>query len=416
MIRTLIALVASTATAMAQDAAPTVPSQPAAADKLVFVKMSTTAGDIILELNNEKAPISVANFLKYADSHAYDGTVFHRVIPFFVIQGGGYTTDLKELKGEPAIKNEWTNGLKNTRGTIAMARDSAPDTATREFYINVADNARLDTARSTTGNAGYAVFGRVISGMDAVDAIRDGVTGSRPDPDPEKSMDDLPAAPFAVIGVTRISAADAQVLAAAARPGRPPWKLWRLDEPANEVPTGFTPSVAGANSTPPQWRVSKPVDPLKPTSPPGALYCTASGSGDAFNVLLSDDAAYRDVTMTVKIHAQSGKEDQGGGLMWRAKDAANGYIARWNPLESNVRVYSVKAGKRTQLGSATVKADPSEWHRIRIDHTGTTIVASFDGKSLITVEDSTFTDAGRIGLWTKADACTWFDDLAACAR
>src|ERR1043165_5019488 len=167
--------------------APAAPTAPA--DKLIFVTMSTTAGDIILEPNNEKAPITVANFLKYAEHQSYDGTIFHRVIPWFVIQGGGYTSDLTHLKGEPNILNEWTSGLKNVRGTIAMARAAAPDTASREFYINVADNPRLDMPRPTTGSAGYAVFGRVISGMEGGDGIRDVATTRRADPAPQEALD-----------------------------------------------------------------------------------------------------------------------------------------------------------------------------------------------------------------------------------
>jgi peptidyl-prolyl cis-trans isomerase A (cyclophilin A) len=147
---------------------------------LVRVRMETSKGDIELELDRARAPVTVDNFLGYVERGAYDGTVFHRVVEDFVIQGGGWTADLKERAKEDAaagrpdvpIRNEWRNGLKNVRGTIAMARDEGPDTATREFYINVADNAKLDTAREKAGNAGYAVFGRVVQGMDVVDAIR----------------------------------------------------------------------------------------------------------------------------------------------------------------------------------------------------------------------------------------------------
>ncbi len=390
---------------------PPATSPPTTPEKLIFVKMSTTAGDIIIELNNEKAPISVANFLKYADKHFYDGTIFHRVIPFFVIQGGGFTPDLVEHKGEPPIKNEWTNGLKNIRGTIAMARDPAPDTATCQFYINVADNARLDRARPNTGNAGYAVFGRVIAGMDVVDAIRDGVTGARPDPDPDKDMDDLPTSPVSVTSVTRLSATDAIAKGADAKPGRNPWSMWRLDEPMNLLPGAFAPAQTGRGKRA-TWLIEDPGDAFKPTSPPGALHCTAANTGETFNLLTIELGQYKNLSLTVKVHAESGKEDQGGGVIWRAKDADNYYVARWNPLEDNFRVYHIKDGKRTQIASADIKADPKEWHKIRIDHAGAKIEASFDGKTLITVEDSTFADAGRIGFWTKADASTWFDDVA----
>ena len=155
----------------------------------VVIEMETSAGTITLELDRAHAPISVANFLDHARKGHYEGTVFHRVIPTFVIQGGGWTPQLVEkakldaAAGRPdvPIRNEWQNGLKNAKYTIAMARDAAPDTATREFYINVADNAKLDGPREVTGNAGYAVFGRVIGGFEAVEKIRTGATGPRKD-------------------------------------------------------------------------------------------------------------------------------------------------------------------------------------------------------------------------------------------
>jgi len=138
----------------------------------VYVQMSTSKGDIVLELDRKRAPITVANFLSYADKGHYNGTIFHRVINNFMIQGGGFTPDLTEKPTDAPIKNEWTNGLKNKRGTIAMARTTQPDTATSQFFINVVDNAGLDLARPQTGGAGYAVFGKVIQGMDVVDAIK----------------------------------------------------------------------------------------------------------------------------------------------------------------------------------------------------------------------------------------------------
>src|ERR1044071_3960304 len=143
------------------------------------VVIDTSMGSITIELDPDRAPTSCMNFLKYAEAGAYDNTTFHRVVPGFVIQGGGWTPDLHQRAKDAAaaghpdipIKNEWQNGLKNARGTIAMARDEQPDTATREFYINLSDNTKLDTARDKTGHAGYAVFGRVTSGMDVVDRI-----------------------------------------------------------------------------------------------------------------------------------------------------------------------------------------------------------------------------------------------------
>lgn len=186
----------------------------AGANNPVFVLMETTAGDIVLELESARAPISVANFLTYARRGAYDGTIFHRVIPTFVIQGGGYDPALNEraeadaAAGRPdvLIKNEWRNGLKNLRGTIAMARETEPDSATRQFYINIADNPKLDSAREATGNAGYAVFGRVIAGMDVVDRIKDVPVRSVP----EKELENVPIDPVVIAGVRTIEPAEAR--------------------------------------------------------------------------------------------------------------------------------------------------------------------------------------------------------------
>ncbi len=136
-------------------------------------------------------------------------------------------------------------------------------------------------------------------------------------------------------------------------------------------------------------------------------------SAHTYNLLIAKNTNFKDVEVSVKVKAISGKEDQGGGLIWRAKNADNYYIARWNPLENNFRVYFVKDGKRKQLASAKVEVDASKWHEIEIKHVGNKIIAEFDDKKLIEVEDSTFTEAGMVGLWTKADAATAFDDFEA---
>lgn len=135
------------------------------------VLMKTTKGDIVIELFADKAPITVKNFLSYVDEKFYDGTIFHRVVKGFVIQGGGLTADFVTKKTKPPIKNEAANGLKNLRGTIAMARTSEIDSATCQFFINLVDNPFLDHKDNTPEGFGYAVFGRVVSGMDVVDAI-----------------------------------------------------------------------------------------------------------------------------------------------------------------------------------------------------------------------------------------------------
>ena len=136
------------------------------------VLLHTSQGDITLQLDRGHAPISVDNFLRYACEGRYDGTVFHRIVPGFVIQGGGYDVELKDRPRHAQIKLESGNGLSNLRGTLAMARDTAPDTADAEFYINLADNVKLNPHPDIPGREhGYAVFGQVVQGMDVVDRI-----------------------------------------------------------------------------------------------------------------------------------------------------------------------------------------------------------------------------------------------------
>ncbi|ARJ41581.1 peptidylprolyl isomerase A [Pantoea alhagi] len=132
------------------------------------VLLTTSAGNIELELNNQKAPVSVKNFIDYVNNGFYNNTTFHRVIPGFMIQGGGFLTDMQQKPTNAPIKNEADNGLRNTRGTIAMARTAEKDSATSQFFINVADNAFLDHGQR---DFGYAVFGKVVKGMDVADKI-----------------------------------------------------------------------------------------------------------------------------------------------------------------------------------------------------------------------------------------------------
>lgn len=140
-----------------------------------MVLMHTTAGDIRIELYPEQAPQTVANFLDYVRSDFYDGTIFHRVIPGFVIQGGGFTAQYQHKPTQPPIENEADNGLTNERGTLSMARTSDPDSATSQFFINLSDNPPLNQA---PGHPGYAVFGKVVEGMDVVDEIAAEPTGA----------------------------------------------------------------------------------------------------------------------------------------------------------------------------------------------------------------------------------------------
>ena len=144
-----------------------------------MVTLQTNKGDIVLELDAEKAPKTVANFLEYAKAGFYDGTIFHRVIPGFMIQGGGFTADMAQKPTNAPIENEANNGLKNDTYTIAMARTQAPHSATAQFFINVANNGFLNFTAPTMQGWGYAVFGKVVKGQEVVDSIAKVRTGNR---------------------------------------------------------------------------------------------------------------------------------------------------------------------------------------------------------------------------------------------
>ena len=143
------------------------------------VKLTTTLGEIIIQLNTEKAPVSTANFLTYVNEGFYNGTIFHRVIPGFMAQGGGFDTSFNQKEVHAPIKNEADNGLPNLRGTIAMARTTDPNSATAQFFINYKDNSFLNFTSQTPSGWGYAVFGEVIEGMDIVDAMSKQDTSNR---------------------------------------------------------------------------------------------------------------------------------------------------------------------------------------------------------------------------------------------
>jgi peptidyl-prolyl cis-trans isomerase A (cyclophilin A) len=160
------------------------------------VKLSTSAGDIVVELYPDKAPRTVENFLQYVKDKHYDGTVFHRVIDGFMIQGGGFTPELRQKPTRAPIPLEAKNGLKNDKYTIAMARTSAPDSATAQFFINVKNNDALN-APSPDGH-GYAVFGKVVSGADVVDKIRAVRTGGK------GPMQDVPVEPVTILSATLV--------------------------------------------------------------------------------------------------------------------------------------------------------------------------------------------------------------------
>ena len=164
---------AAASTSAASDQAASAAAEPQTApSNLPRVALETSMGTIVVELDTAQAPLSSQNFLQYVDDGFYSGTVFHRVIPGFMIQGGGVTADLKKKETREAIRNEADNGLRNVRGSLALARTGDPHSATSQFYINLADNNQLDHAQYVSrGGWGYTVFGKVVEGMEVVDAI-----------------------------------------------------------------------------------------------------------------------------------------------------------------------------------------------------------------------------------------------------
>jgi cyclophilin family peptidyl-prolyl cis-trans isomerase len=160
------------------------------------VKLQTSMGNIVLELNVKAAPVTVKNFLEYVEKDFYDGTIFHRVIPGFMIQGGGLTAEMEEKQTRKPIINEANNGLGNKRGTIAMARKDDPDSATCQFFINHKDNTFLDYV--DTSKPGYAVFGKVIEGMDTVEAIASVKTTTRINKTKGYNMENVPVDPVVI--------------------------------------------------------------------------------------------------------------------------------------------------------------------------------------------------------------------------
>ena len=177
-----------------QTPAPAASPRPAPGNPVVVIE--TSAGPITAELFKDRAPVSADNFLQYAREGHYAGTIWHRVVPGYVIQGGGYTPELVEKATRPPIQNEATNGLSNVRGTLAMARTRQARSATSQFYVNLANNPALDHRGFAPDDFGYAVFGRVLEGMDVVDRIAAVRTTSR------DGMETVPVTPVLITGVT----------------------------------------------------------------------------------------------------------------------------------------------------------------------------------------------------------------------
>ena len=191
---TLIAFLLSFQTVGAQPAAPAGPPTPAPGNAIAVI--TTTMGEITVELFKDRAPVSVENFVQYATDGFYNGTIFHRVIPGFMIQGGGFTPDLTEKPTRPPIRNEATNGLSNVRGTLAMARTQALRSATSQFFISISDNrSKLDHRGYSPPDFGYAVFGRVLSGLEVADTIAAVKTGT------SGPHSDVPIEPVVITGV-----------------------------------------------------------------------------------------------------------------------------------------------------------------------------------------------------------------------
>jgi len=161
-----------------------------------MIRFDTTLGEFSVELFEKEAPVTVANFLKYVDDGFFDGTIFHRIVPGFVIQGGGFTEDMTQKRTHAPIKNEADNGLKNERGSLSMARTNDINSATSQFFVNLKDNDFLDHKR---GNFGYAVFGKVTAGMDVIDKIAAVETGRR------RGHDDVPLEAVIMTGVRRLA-------------------------------------------------------------------------------------------------------------------------------------------------------------------------------------------------------------------
>lgn len=192
----------------------------------------------------------------------------------------------------------------------------------------------------------------------------------------------------------------------------PSARTWSFEDPPGGMPAEWriettNPREAGVQA---RWQIRAEAG-----APSGeriaALVDPQGATGQAYNLCWTAKVEQADVELEVAVRAESGEEDQGGGPAWRVQGADNYYLVRWNPLEDNFRLYYVQDGERVQIASAHVEADPSAWHRIRVSHAGTGIACAFDGEVLLRAEDATHTLPGGVGLWTKADAATAFDDL-----
>jgi len=216
-----------------------------------------------------------------------------------------------------------------------------------------------------------------------------------------------PLAIFMMVGLLLSLAQQGSQQPAAAKPKAHKWDFDHLAVGAG--PPGFTIAQTGPAKSKATWAVMADSD--APSQPNVLALTHTENRGRAFNLLIADAAEPADLDLSVKVKAHRGKEDQGGGLIWRCRDENNYYVCRVNPLEGNYRVYKVEGGERTMLESASIELHSNQWYTLRVTMMGEHITCYLDGKKLLEATDSTFKDAGRVGLWTKADAHTAFDDL-----
>lgn len=284
------------------------------------VKIETSLGDIILELDAEKAPITVLNFIRYAEDKYYDGTIFHRVMENFMIQGGGFTPDMaKKAEGlRSGIRNEWENGLKNKLGTIAMARlGRLPDSATSQFFINVVDNASLDKARD---GAAYAVFGKVVEGMDVMNKIRTTEVSTHPRYGGGRAST-VPVAPVVIKSVKLISEFDRT-------------KAETAQKAAEDQAKAAKAAVVAAREKEKGEQAEKMIAHVKKLEDETGKKAVATGSGLQYIILKEGEGESPSPTSTVKVHytgwlLDGSKFDSSVDRGEPATFALNGVIAGW---------------------------------------------------------------------------------------
>ncbi|MEM7152233.1 MAG: hypothetical protein AAF799_05290 [Myxococcota bacterium] len=188
-------------------------------------------------------------------------------------------------------------------------------------------------------------------------------------------------------------------------------RTWSFDDAkAGPIPAGFRVTETGSSGTPATWATV--ADPTAPTAPNAFGITETKNPKATYNLALAEGTEYGDVDISVMVKAGTGELDQGGGPIWRVIDEDNYYIARWNPLEKNARFYIVQSGSRSALGKVELDLDPAAWHSLRVVSEGAVMQLFIDDEPVLRVEDDTHKKPGQVGLWTKADAATWFDDLS----